>query len=152
MPTLNELRDWLMGNIDSTSDLPSRCKWDGWAKTELPTPDQESFFDEDGKEENSTVGGELSMDKMRKKRAPRTFVKPPESYGGKTGAKVKISVDGDDAILSFGKHKGASISGLLGTEDGRSYLRWMLKQDFSDELLEVVKKHMDAWVEAGKPK
>lgn len=55
----------------------------------------------------------------------------------KTSGKYVISMDGADAVLHFGRHNGKALSFLAASED-RDYLEWMLKQDFPDDLVNVV--------------
>jgi uncharacterized protein (DUF3820 family) len=60
-------------------------------------------------------------------------------FGAVAGAathKYRISAEGDDAVLLFGKHKGKEVSTLAKKEPG--YLSWMLRQEFPEELLEIV--------------
>ena len=52
-------------------------------------------------------------------------------------AKYKISADGDDAVLLFGKHNGKEVSTLA--KKNPDYLRWLLQQDFPEDLVEIVK-------------
>lgn len=54
------------------------------------------------------------------------------------GGKYKISADGTDALLFFGKHRDKNLSDIA-VEDVQ-YLEWMFdKGDFDDDLREVVK-------------
>lgn len=54
-----------------------------------------------------------------------------------SSSKYKISADGQDAILWFGRHNGYSVSDLAKTEDGRSYLKWILGQEFDVALKDI---------------
>lgn len=67
------------------------------------------------------------VDKLREK----------QTQGGRGYGKYKISADGKDAILLFGKHNGYAVSDLAKTDDGRSYLKWMLAQEFDSALKDV---------------
>lgn len=54
------------------------------------------------------------------------------------GARYTVSMDGTDATLHFGRHKGKTLSVMVNDKDGRDYMRWMLKQDFPKELSQLV--------------
>ncbi len=54
-----------------------------------------------------------------------------------------VSLDGKDALLNFGKHAGMRVSELAADADGRSYLDWILKSDFVNELLGIVKVQLE---------
>lgn len=55
-----------------------------------------------------------------------------------------VSMDGADAVLNFGKHKGLRISDLAKTDEGRSYMLWLLKEGmgFGEDLLGII-RHVD---------
>ena len=55
---------------------------------------------------------------------------------GRGGGKHRISADGFDAVLLFGKHNGKDVSAIAREDPG--YLRWMLGQDFPKPLLDVI--------------
>lgn len=57
----------------------------------------------------------------------------------KRGAKFFIYRNNRDATLLFGKHKGCKVSRLASTVEGRDYLRWMLSQDFDENLINTVR-------------
>ena len=59
----------------------------------------------------------------------------------KISKKYVATKKGDDAVLFFGKHQDRSISMIK--EEEPSYLVWMLKQDFDQELLDIVVYHLD---------
>jgi len=50
--------------------------------------------------------------------------------------KYLILEDKSDALLSFGKHSGKFVSAVASIEP--DYLRWILKEEFSADLKEVV--------------
>lgn len=112
MPSLEEIREWLRGK--RVNGLPDRKgKWD------LPGDGVKRRKGVDiGKMEDATEA-------MRK-------------FGNAAmRAKYKINADGDDAVLLFGKHSGKRVSALAkGYPD---YLRWLLQQDFPEDLVEIVK-------------
>jgi uncharacterized protein (DUF3820 family) len=56
----------------------------------------------------------------------------------KPGAKYTISTTGDDAVIHFGKHAGKTLT-LLALGADRSYLDWMMAEDFPEELKDVIK-------------
>lgn len=59
-----------------------------------------------------------------------------------TSGQYSISLDGKDALLQFGKWGGSRVSELAADSDGRSYLQWMLEQDFVAEILEIVRRNL----------
>lgn len=75
----------------------------------------------------------LDMRKMRKAVKRR-------AVPAKTSGKFKISADGEDAVLLFGKHKGKEVSLLAKKEP--DYLKWMQRQEFPEELLSVVQHQL----------
>ncbi len=46
--------------------------------------------------------------------------------------------EGSEAVISFGKHKGKSLQQIA--EETPDYLQWMLGQDFSPEVKEIIEK------------
>jgi hypothetical protein len=48
-----------------------------------------------------------------------------------------VSINGEDAVLNFGKNKGYNVSSLVETDP--QYLRWMLTQEFPPPLVDVIK-------------
>jgi len=59
----------------------------------------------------------------------------------------KVSDDGQDAILLFGKHKGKTVSQLAGEDKG--YLRWLMDGGWPMELKEIaeyqLERRRDEW-------
>jgi hypothetical protein len=49
----------------------------------------------------------------------------------------RLNKDGTDALILFGKHKGLRISQI--TKKDPSYLNWILEEEFTKELKEVVR-------------
>jgi len=60
----------------------------------------------------------------------------------KSSGRYKINATGDDAILKFGKHKGRSLKEIAERGSG-SYLEWLLKQPFPDDLEDVCRHVMN---------
>lgn len=50
-------------------------------------------------------------------------------------AKYKISVDGEDALLLFGQHRGYSLSKI--SEINPSYIDYLLKENFPKDLKDI---------------
>jgi hypothetical protein len=116
--TLKELRNWLAGDV--VHGLPYR---------ELP-----------GNEERDKRKGALQREAKRKKEAEDAAAKLVVSTDRR--AKYDLIKRGDgktDCRLKFGKHKDALLSELAETPDGRSYLRWMLRQSFDEDLMAVAR-------------
>jgi len=54
-----------------------------------------------------------------------------------------ITVDGKDARLAFGKHKGQKLGEIIGFPDGKGYLNWLVNNsDSSIELKDVARYQM----------
>jgi hypothetical protein len=61
--------------------------------------------------------------------------KPPSAGAGeRRGGRYKVNAEGTDAVLLFGLNKGETLSTLVQTARGRTYLSWILKKDFDDAL------------------
>lgn len=58
-------------------------------------------------------------------------------------AKYSISAEGDDALLLFGKFRGNRVSELINTARGRSYLKWIMKREFQNDLKEVCRYRLE---------
>lgn len=73
--------------------------------------------------------------------APR-ITKEPDLVKGNPNLethKYKISTDGTDALLKFGRHYGRTVSYLAAKH--RSYLRWILRKAEFDQALKDVVAH-----------
>lgn len=117
MPSLEEIRQWLQG--EDVDGLPSRSL--AWAPRV------------------STAKGKPSrMSLAERYRKRRDEIKAGKGIGNILGhgGRYTINIDGDDAVLKFGKHKGKSISELANSQSG--YLDWILRQEFPEELKDVV--------------
>lgn len=58
----------------------------------------------------------------------------------------KISSNGDDALFLFGKlFRGHLASDIAKTVRGRKYLRWIIQNDFEDDLKEVCRYRLELW-------
>jgi len=53
----------------------------------------------------------------------------------------KLVWDGNESVISFGKHKGKSLKALAA--EVPDYLEWMLRQDFSPEVKDIVKNALN---------
>jgi hypothetical protein len=58
-------------------------------------------------------------------------------HADKATQKYKISSDGQDALLKFGKHTGKTVSSVARKDPG--YLEWILNGDFDAPLKDVAK-------------
>ena len=59
------------------------------------------------------------------------------------GPKLYEVVDGNDAVLLFGAHRGKKISELVGSAEGKNYLIWVLEKKFPEELQNLIRKWWD---------
>jgi len=115
MATLEELRRWFAG--ESVIGLPEINKAE---KKPAPTPLKVKI-----KSEKSSKLVK-ALEKKKKTIKSRTeFV---------TG-KYIVSKDGDDVMLEFGKHKGRMLSDVANRDP--SYLEWILKEKFPEDLKDV---------------
>lgn len=54
--------------------------------------------------------------------------------------------EGDDAILLFGKYRGQKVSRLVvESPEGRDYLRWVMREEFPDELKTIIEFWLNKW-------
>ena len=119
-PSLKDFRAWLRGETDTPYGEPIRPR-KGSSKVKL-APAQE--------DELEPMGG-LDPERMEKDRAS-------------TDRRFKVSVDGTDAMLCFGKHSGKTIKDLKISKEGRGYLRWMLKEaGFPEGIKEIIGLYID---------
>lgn len=61
------------------------------------------------------------------------------------GIKYKINESGDNILLQFGMFSGSTVGQLVRTPRGRKYLKWILSNDFPEDLKEVCKYHLTLW-------
>ncbi len=130
MSSLADIRRWLQG--ENVEGLPPRSlAWDPKLEKKIKV-----LVADDVDGEIKT--GDTLTDRYRKKRE-RMKAGTDVVVGSKSKGigKYRISGDGDDAVLKFGKHKGKQISELIKTNPG--YLDWMSRQDFPDELKDVIR-------------
>lgn len=138
MASLEEIRRWLQG--ENVAGLPPReLAWDRKPTPRLSKPDVEP---------GTTYKDEAFADKIRRKAKEERGRKSKEALKGKgalthskLAARFRVSEDGDDAMLLFGKHNGSNVSDLATANPG--YLRWMETQEFPKKLIEIV-KHQQA--------
>ena len=115
MATLEELRRWFAG--ESVIGLPEINKAE-----KKPAPTTPKVKIKSGKSSNLVK----ALEKKKKTIKSRTeFV---------TG-KYIVSKDGDDVMLEFGKHKGRMLSDVANRDP--SYLEWILKEKFPEDLKDV---------------
>ncbi len=75
---------------------------------------------------------------------PRKEVERPRLASvGRVSGKYKINPDGTDALLQFGSFRGQVLSSLVTSARGRKYLRWILDQDFDENLKAVCRYQME---------
>lgn len=53
---------------------------------------------------------------------------------------AKYLIDGDEVTIQFGRHRGKKLSEMAGDREMAGYLRWMLKEEFPDDLKEEIRK------------
>ncbi len=68
---------------------------------------------------------------------------PPQPAGPGVSRQYRINIDGDDALLLFGKFKGSRVSEMVGVSRQKRYLRWMLAEDFPEDLKSVIRYYLD---------
>lgn len=117
MPTLEDIREWLRGRQDGKAHgLPSlhESSMVSYVATPPVTAPEPSLSP--------------NAERMLQARLKE-----------KMRGKYTIATTGDDAVIKFGKYAGSSLSELAKTTESISYMRWMLTQEFPDELLSVVR-------------
>ena len=122
MPTLKEFRRWLLGQA-----IPGLPEWQG---EDLAHRDLEDSEASDTKPRD----GKLDVDKMITTRVSGTISRR---------ARWTMDSTGTDALLHFGKFAGRTIRGLIVMPEGRSYLRWMLTQEFPEDLKTLIGTALD---------
>jgi uncharacterized protein (DUF3820 family) len=122
MASLEELRKWFAG--ESVTGLPSINKIEDESIITLPPPPTP-------KSKNSRKSN-LVKALEKKKALDKKKIKTRAEF---VSGKYIVSKDGDDVMLEFGKHKGRMLSDVANTEP--SYLKWMLKEKFPEDLKDV---------------
>lgn len=80
----------------------------------------------------------------RKKRRQSVPVTPPDVANARPSKQYKISADGTDALVLFGKQfPGAKLSDIVKTPRGRKYMSWILDKDFDEAFKAVCRYQMD---------
>lgn len=116
MATLKEIRKWLRG--EDIEGLPPRSlAWKDDERTKR------------AKRRKLVEGADEFSDRIAEKSAAVVS-------SNQQKAKWKISSDGTDALLLFGKHNGDLVSDITKTD--RAYLKWMRNQDFPEALIEII--------------
>lgn len=127
MPSLKDMRRWLRG--ERIAGLPAH---------KSKQPKQQVSQRDDGSDERDADDEQQGGLDVRK-------IKQRSSAGWAGRAKYRLMEDERDAILMFGKYKGAKVSVMAvagGHRGGRDYLEWMLTQDFPRKLLTVIEAHL----------
>lgn len=122
MADLDAFRKWLSTG-KPTDGLPTHWTEEEKRKQRMK-PDAEEAKGGSARQARST-GGSLA-DKVKKASGK---IKRP---------RFTMSVDGEDALLGFGRYSGSNVSDLARDEDGNDYLHWMIGQEFPDELKQVI--------------
>lgn len=145
MPTVDELRAWLQGDI--VEGLPEREEPGalsiGQDQRDCPKCEGEGAY-QGGICPMCHGQGSAQRDEPRPAFADRMRDKVAAK---KRGGKYAISPDKTDARLLFGKHKDVSLGELSKSRDGRGYLEWMMKEDFPEELKKMAHKWHNFGVE-----
>jgi uncharacterized protein (DUF3820 family) len=118
MATLEELRRWFAG--ESVIGLPEINKAENESIITLPPPPTPK------------------SKKSRKSNLVKALEKKKKTIKSRTEfvtGKYIISKDGDDVMLEFGKHKGRMLSDVANRD--LSYLEWILKEKFPEDLKDV---------------
>lgn len=73
-----------------------------------------------------------------------TATAPEVRVGGRFN--VVESEGNDDAIMLFGKYRGQKVSRLVvESPEGRDYLRWVMREEFPDELKTIIEFWLNRW-------
>lgn len=126
MPTLKELRAWARGK--GVDGLPEREVMGPANQRELP-------------------GRARMLERLD------ALKNQARTAGSQQTGMYKISKDGDDALVKFGKHAGKTLTAIM--DEDPTYLAWMLREDedgqprFDAVLLDVVRYvQEDHWKKA----
>lgn len=80
--------------------------------------------------------------RVRRKQVPP--IEPPVITGAKPSKQFKISADGKDALLLFGKQfHGKRLSEIVTIPRGRKYILWILDRDFDEAFKAVCRYHLE---------
>jgi len=152
MPSIEELRRWLTGeqveglpkNEDPDEPFHSGGKINKALMEDCPVCDGEGEVPVtleniagDALCPRCQGSGAVQRKHPRKSFEQRMKDKSPRSQ---RGGKYRLSGDGRDAILLFGKYKDMEMSQVAKTDEGRSYLQWMMNQGFPPELVDLAMK------------
>jgi len=74
----------------------------------------------------------------------RKKIDKPELQGS-ASRQFRVDPAGEDALILFGKFRGSTIKQLVATSRGRTYIRWILDNDFEDDLKEVCRYRLELW-------
>jgi len=123
VPTLLDFRRWLCG--ESVPGLPS---WPAHKKNVVLA----SYVEPESEHGNTSDGPPPHR--------ARRGVDPSKFRGGTSSASARytIGMDGRDAVLHFGKYNGSTVRAIKAFAGGEGYLRWILIQEFPDDLKQIV--------------
>ena len=120
MATLEEIQRWARG--EHVEGLPER-KISPRAASKAHPPAAEN--------NTGTLMEQFATSAVAKAKKPKAA--PPPG-----GLKYKVSADGTDALLHFGKHRGSTLTIIHAKDKG--YLVWLGRQDWvPSDLLDVIK-------------
>jgi hypothetical protein len=89
-----------------------------------------------------------SVDGMPSRARVRS-VDPPVIAGARESKQYKISADGKDALILFGKQfRGKRLSEMTAIPRGRKYILWILDRDFDDAFKAVCRYQMELYKRA----
>lgn len=77
--------------------------------------------------------------KRKKRKMPEEWKGAKASPSGWKGRTLFVR-DGAEIILQFGKYSGSAIGRMANDRDGRSYLTWILGQEFPEDLKNECRK------------
>jgi hypothetical protein len=85
-----------------------------------------------------------SIDGMPSRRKHAEPVEPPAVSGARPSKQFKISVDGKDALLLFGKQfHGKRLSEIVTIPRGRKYMLWIIDRDFDEAFKAVCRYQLE---------
>jgi len=142
VPTsIKQLRRWLKGaDVEGLPPHPKPVAKPKRPKVKWRRCRECDGLGEDGKTICEVCDGVGSIPRVPDPDETPWVEKMRKKHGGRkhAGGKFRISADGTDALLFFGKHRDKNVSDIAKEDVG--YLEWMLKEgEFADDLCEVIK-------------
>lgn len=132
MATLEEIRRWMKG--EDVEGFPPNTEP---GKPQGASHGDGRVIDESDVQEEPETPRHHDLAKTRKRGAGA------RSRGSASSSFYTVSATGTDAQLKAGRYAGRSVSELAKSKDGRSYLRWILREDFPEELKGVIRHQME---------